>query len=127
LNGSDALTCCYLAISTGQKFKGFEKGGAVTRPSEITRERILKAAEQLFADRVYAEPLVVKGSALSGTVIVRMSARSDFMGSFQFGCWALGQLPNAQTVVTGARGDFLIADPAGRLCTAKPHPSRLNF
>jgi AcrR family transcriptional regulator len=31
----------------------FEKRAAMTRPSEITRERILKAAERLFADRGY--------------------------------------------------------------------------
>ena len=35
----------------------FEKGalGNMTRPSDITRERILKAAERLFADRGYEE------------------------------------------------------------------------
>ena len=29
----------------------------MTRPSDITRERILKAAERLFADRGYEETL----------------------------------------------------------------------
>jgi len=33
--------------------QGFENGQAMTRPSEITRERILKAAERLFAERGY--------------------------------------------------------------------------
>jgi AcrR family transcriptional regulator len=32
---------------------GFEKGLGMTRPSEITRDRIYKAAERLFADRGY--------------------------------------------------------------------------
>src|SRR4029077_19607191 len=37
----------------------FEKRGpGVTRPSDITRERILKAAERLFADRGYEETSV---------------------------------------------------------------------
>jgi AcrR family transcriptional regulator len=31
----------------------FEKGPGMTRPSEFTRDRILKAAERLFADRGY--------------------------------------------------------------------------
>jgi AcrR family transcriptional regulator len=31
----------------------FEKGPAMTRPSEITRDRIFKAAERLFAERGY--------------------------------------------------------------------------
>jgi len=31
----------------------FEKGQVVTRPSDITRERIIRAAERLFADRGY--------------------------------------------------------------------------
>jgi AcrR family transcriptional regulator len=31
----------------------FEKGSEMTRPSEITRDRILKAAERLFAERGY--------------------------------------------------------------------------
>jgi AcrR family transcriptional regulator len=31
----------------------FENGPAMTRPSEITRERIMKAAERLFAERGY--------------------------------------------------------------------------
>jgi TetR/AcrR family transcriptional regulator, regulator of cefoperazone and chloramphenicol sensitivity len=36
------------------KFKHeFEKGDAMTRPSEFTRERIIKAAERLFAERGY--------------------------------------------------------------------------
>jgi AcrR family transcriptional regulator len=30
-----------------------KKGGIMTRPSEVTRERILKAAERLFAERGY--------------------------------------------------------------------------
>ena len=33
-------------------------GAGVTRPSDITRERILKAAERLFADRGYEETSV---------------------------------------------------------------------
>ena len=33
------------------KFKRkFENGSAMTRPSEVTRERIMKAAERLFAE-----------------------------------------------------------------------------
>ena len=37
----------------------FEKGAwEMTRPSEITRQRILKAAERLFADRGYEETSV---------------------------------------------------------------------
>jgi AcrR family transcriptional regulator len=31
----------------------FEKGAGMTRPSEVTRDRILKAAERLFAERGY--------------------------------------------------------------------------
>jgi AcrR family transcriptional regulator len=31
----------------------FENGAAMTRPSEVTRERIMKAAERLFAERGY--------------------------------------------------------------------------
>jgi TetR/AcrR family transcriptional regulator, regulator of cefoperazone and chloramphenicol sensitivity len=31
----------------------FEKGAVMTRPSEVTRDRILKAAERLFAERGY--------------------------------------------------------------------------
>jgi hypothetical protein len=59
------------------------------------------------------EPSVGKASALGATVIVRMSARLDFMGSFQFGCCALGQ--------------FSISDPAGRLCTAKTSPFEVEL
>ena len=33
--------------------KGLKNGAAMTRPSEVTRERIMKAAERLFAERGY--------------------------------------------------------------------------
>jgi AcrR family transcriptional regulator len=36
----------------------FEKGPVMTRPSEITRERILKAAERLFAEHGYDDTSV---------------------------------------------------------------------
>ena len=43
-----------LALAAYVEFKrGFEKRLFVTRPSDITRDRILKAAERLFAERGY--------------------------------------------------------------------------
>jgi AcrR family transcriptional regulator len=39
--------------SNGNSNEGLKNGAIVTRPSDITRERILKAAERLFAERGY--------------------------------------------------------------------------
>ena len=49
-----ACRVCIIVAERLLEFKrGFEKGPAMTRPSEITRDRILKAAERLFAERGY--------------------------------------------------------------------------
>jgi AcrR family transcriptional regulator len=45
------LNCALLKLK-------FEKGGKMTRPSDITRERILKAAQSLFADHGYKDTSV---------------------------------------------------------------------
>ena len=54
----------------------FEKGAwGMTRPSDITRERIVKAAQRLFADRGYEETSI---RAIVAKAAERKVERYDF-------------------------------------------------
>ena len=58
-------------------------GAGVTRPSDITRERILKAAERLFADHGYEETsiraIVAKARVNQAAINYTSAARTAFI------------------------------------------------